>query len=279
MELTGGRPEVIIGLIDGPVAMNQSGLAEENIRQISVRLPGTCDKTNSIACMHGTFVAGILSGDRTTLAPAICPDCTLLARPIFTEASTWDGEMPGASPEELAAAIIDCIKSGARILNVSVALTQPLTKSDRLLEEALDYAATHNVVVVAAAGNQGIIGSSIITRHRSVIPVVACDLEGKPVNHSNIGHSIGLRGLTAPGDAIVSLGTEAGKTLTLGGTSVAAPFVTGAIALLWSIFPAASVTEVKFAVTQAWVSRRTTVVPPLLDAWAAYHVMVNACDA
>ncbi len=90
-----------------------------------------------------------------------------------------------------------------------------------------------------------------------------------------MGSSIGRRGLGAPGSDITSLGTN-GKSLTSGGTSVAAPFVTGAIALLWSEFPSASAVAVKLAVTQGYAPRRTTVVPPLLDAWAAYQVMTKA---
>jgi hypothetical protein len=54
---------------------------------------------------------------------------------------------------------------------------------------------------------------------------------------------------------------------------VAVPFVTGTIALLWSAFPAATAADVKLAVTQAQISRQKTVVPPLLDAEAAYHVL------
>ena len=50
--------------------------------------------------------------------------------------------------------------------------------------------------MVAAAGNQGTLGSSAITRHPWVIPVVACDLRGRPMNESNLGSSIGRRGLT-----------------------------------------------------------------------------------
>ena len=106
------------------------------------------------------------------------------------------------------------------------------------------------VIVVAAAGNQGTLGSSAITRHPWVIPVVACDLRGRPTNESNLGSSIGRRGLGAPGDGITSLGAE-GQPVTFGGTSVAVPFVTGAIALLWSEFPAASAAQIKLAVTQA----------------------------
>ena len=78
----------------------------------------------------------------------------------------------------------------------------------------------------------------------------------------------------APGDGISSLGAE-GKPLTLGGTSVAAPFVTGTIALLWSEVPGAPATEVRLAIAQSYSTRRATVVPPLLDAWAAYQMMTK----
>jgi subtilisin family serine protease len=182
--------------------------------------------------------------------------------------------MPSATPEALAAAILDCIQGGARLLNISAALAQPSSKSERALEEALNHAARRGVIVVAAAGNQGMLGSTAITRHPWVIPVVAYDLHGRPMGHANLGSSIGRQGLGAPGDQVTSLGAE-GKPLTLGGTSVAAPFVTGAIALLWSEFPNASAAEVKLAVTQAHARRRITVVPPLLDAWAAYQILAK----
>ncbi len=131
------------------------------------------------------------------------------------------------------------------------------------------------MIVVAAAGNQGTLGSSVITRHPWVIPVVACGLRGRPMNESNLGSSIGRRGLSAPGDGITSLGSE-GQSLTLGGTSVAVPFVTGAIALLWSEFPAATAAQVKLAITQATTPRRASVVPPLLDAAATYQILLTA---
>ena len=41
-----------------------------------------------------------------------------------------------------------------------------------------------------------------------LIPVAACDLQGRPLNESNLGSSIGRRGLMAPGVAITSLGTK-----------------------------------------------------------------------
>jgi subtilisin family serine protease len=125
---------------------------------------------------------------------------------------------------------------------------------------------------VAAAGNQGTLGSSVITRHPWVISIVAYDLQGRPMVKSNLGSSIGRRGLAAPGEGITSLGSD-GKSLTLGGTSAATPFVTGAIALIWSEFPSATAADIKFAVNQGYSARRISVVPPLLDASAAYQML------
>src|SRR4029077_6057539 len=185
-----------------------------------------------------------------------------------------NGEMPSAMPEELAQAILDCLDAGARVLNVSAALAQPSIKSERALEEALGQAARSGVIVIAAAGNQGTLGSTAITRHPWVIPVVAYDLQGKPMARSNLGSSIGRRGLGAPGDGITSLGAEP-KPLPLSGTSAAAPFVTGAVALLLSEFPNASAADIRLAVTQPYSGRRTTVVPPLLDAWMSYQSLLT----
>jgi subtilisin family serine protease len=164
------------------------------------------------------------------------------------------------------------------VLNLSAAFDQPSTMDERLLVEALDHAARRGVIVVAAAGNQGTLGSSALTRHPWVIPIVGCDLHGRPMGQSNLGSSAGRRGLMAPGEGVTSLGAE-GKPLALGGTSVAAPFVTGTIALLWSEFPDAGAVEVKSAVTGVgYARRRTSVVPPLLDAWAAYEAMAKVCS-
>jgi subtilisin family serine protease len=196
-------------------------------------------------------------------------------RPIFKEGAPGNGALPSATPAELARAIVKCIEAGARVLNLSAAFVQPSSRGERELEEALDYATQFGVIVVAAAGNQGALGSSAITRHPWVIPVAACDLRGRPVGQTNLGSSVGRRGLLAPGEGVVSLGAE-GDPRTLGGTSVAAPFVTGTVALLWSIFPKASAAEVKHAVTTgAYGRRRTTIVPPLLGAWASYQTLAT----
>jgi subtilisin family serine protease len=274
MKRSQGRPEIAVALIDGPVVLDHPDLASSTIREIPGKLKATCIRTDTVACTHGTFVAGMLSARRGSAAPAICPGCTLLLRPIFAETVNGNGQMPSATPEELAEAIIESVEAGARVINLSSALVQPSPKGESRLEEALNQAAHCGVITVAAAGNQGMVGSSAITRHPWVIPVAACDAQGKPLSESNLGSSIGRRGLSAPGQSITSLGTN-GKPQTFGGTSAAAPFVTGAIALLWSEFPGATATQIKMAVTEAGTPRRGTIAPPLLDAWSAYQLMTS----
>ena len=269
MERSVGRGRVVISLIDGPVAIGHPDLGGQSIREVPGTLGSVCARASSTACLHGTFVAGILVAKRGSSAPAICPGCTLLVRPIFAETSSTNGGMPGATPEDLASAIIDSVNSGGRVLNLSAALVQPSSRSERQLEEALNHAARQGAIVVAAAGNQGTVGGSAITGHPAVIPVAACDLQGRPLSESNLGRSIGRQGLSAPGVNIVSLSAD-GKEHVFSGTSAAAPFVTGAIALLWSEFPNARAEEIRMAVTRLGRPRKT-IVPPLLDAWAAYR--------
>jgi subtilisin family serine protease len=118
------------------------------------------------------------------------------------------------------------------------------------------------------------VGSSVITRHPWVIPVAGCDLQGRPQSLSNLGSSIGRRGLLAPADGITSIGADGGP-ISFGGTSVAAPLITGAFALLWSEFPVAATAELLLAVRGARRPSRVGIVPPLLDAWSAHQLMLR----
>ncbi len=271
MQRTCGIPEVVIGLIDGPVATAHPELNPENLRTIPEG--ASCNDTDDAACRHGTFIAGILKAKRSSRAPALCPGCTLLIRPVFFEQpARGTDEVPGATPVELASAIFECIQEGARVLNLSVALEEPSPEGDRKLKDALDFAAQKAVLVVAAAGNQGIISGSALTRHPWVLPVAACDLRGRPAAYSNIANSIRRNGLRGPGEKITSLGSN-GQSAKFCGTSTAVPFVTGAIALLWSVLPRSTARDIKTALTDT--SRRSpcSFAPPLLNAWEAYHSM------
>ena len=193
MALTSGRPDIVVGLLDGPVSLATPELACENICGLGISHQRI--EVGGRACLHGTFVASILSARRGSLAPAICPSCTLLVRPIFTETMDESDQSPSATPEQLAAAIIECVAAGAQVLNLSIATARSSTRDERSIHDALDLAARHGVIVVAAAGNEGTLGSSAITRHPWVIPVVGYGIDGRPMTLSNLGSSVGKRGL------------------------------------------------------------------------------------
>jgi subtilisin family serine protease len=270
MGQTRGRAEVVVGLVDGPVALDHPDLATGNLRTLA-GIPGACRDQASASCRHGTFVAGILAARRGARAPAIAPNCTLLVCPVFSETGPVE-EPPSATPGELAEAIVCCVDAGARILNLSAALTGGSIGAERELEGALGYCMRRGVLVVAAGGNQGTLGGSSITRHPWVIPVVAYTSAGWPLAQSNLGRSIGSRGLGAPGQGVVSL-APTGEPAVSAGTSIAAPFVSGAAALLWSAFPGVAAVEVRGALLSSPSRRPRTVVPPLLDAVAAYELL------
>src|SRR5215213_7059163 len=85
MAISTGVPEVVIGLIDGPIDFKHSAFQGSNIGTVKDSQYAACRSANSIACMHGTFIAGMLCAKRSSSAPAICPDCKLLLYPIFSE--------------------------------------------------------------------------------------------------------------------------------------------------------------------------------------------------
>jgi subtilisin family serine protease len=48
----------------------------------------------------------------------------------------------------VAAAIDECIAAGARVLNLSAAMSSPSTRDEQELRDALDYAARRGVLMV-----------------------------------------------------------------------------------------------------------------------------------
>jgi subtilisin family serine protease len=186
MDLSSGRSEIVVGMVDGPVAIAHPDLARSSIRELRGKAGAKCAQTSSPACVHGTFVAGILCARRGSAAPAICPDCTLLVNPVFAESAAGNAQQPCATPAELASAILECIEAGARVLNLSLAVTRSSLRGEGDLELALDHAARRGVVVVAAAGNPADVD----------LLISAIDPQPQP----RISTVIGIQGPVAPSD-------------------------------------------------------------------------------
>jgi subtilisin family serine protease len=285
MSISSGSPDISIGLIDGPIDFSHPAFHGSKIRTVKDSQFSECKNADSIACAHGTFTAGILCAKRGQSAPAICPSCEIILNPIFRQDPTNGNNsnkiskdviinLPSATPEELSNAIIETIDAGAKIINLSLGLSAPSLTSYVNLQEAYDYALQRRVIIVVAAGNQGNIGNISLINHEWLIPVAACDANGKLDPMSNFGPSIGKRGLMAPGVNIRST-YPVGQYTHMGGTSFSAPFVTGAIALLWSIFTKATAERIIYSVISAASNqrRRPSIIPPLLNAEEAFKLM------
>jgi subtilisin family serine protease len=282
MNISSGNPDIKIGLIDGPLDYTHTAFQGSRIRAVKESQLAACKSASSIACRHCTFVAGILCAKRGFSAPAICPGCTMLLRPIFMDETrrtnnkgvNKDIIFPSTAPEELSEAIIEVVDGGARIINLSLGLSTSSLMTYPTLQEAYDYARRHEAIILAASGNHGNIGGISLLNNQWIIPVAACNENGLLDPISNFGQSIGIRGLMAPGINITST-SSGGGYIQMSGTSFAVPFVTGALALLWSIFPKARTAEVIRALRPAVSSYgpRKSIIPPLVDIEAAYHAL------
>ena len=266
MSHSSGNPNIVIGIIDGPVDLTHPAFSDSKVRTVNRTLYSLCKNANSIACRHGTFVTGILGSKRGTLAPGICPSCEFIIYPIFNELMC-SHKPPIATIQELSHAIKKTVDAGAHIINLSIGLSSSSLETYKEINDAYSYALQKGVIIVIAAGNLGNIGHSSLLNNRWIIPVAACDHIGMPFQWSNFGLSIGKHGLTAPGYNVTSTYPE-GKYSLMSGTSVAAPFVSGTIALLLSLFPHATSEEVIYSLLSSSTKRRS-IIPPLIQAESA----------
>lgn len=275
MKETEGRPEIGIGLIDGPVDGSHPAFGRARIRTVNSSAGHACRVTGSEACHHGTLVAGVLSADRASPAPGICPGCSVLVRTIFCEAPSI-ASCPEVTAEELAAAVAEVVRAGARIVNMSLGLTTSALRDHAALRRAFDNASRRGVLLVAASGNGGMIGPVPLFDHPAVVPVAACDARGRRHPSATVGRLVGRRGLLAPGVDVVSTAPGGGYAR-ISGTSVAAPFVAGTAALLWSLFPRATAGRVRAALLRPGI-RRAGIVPPMLDAAESRAALASSFD-
>ncbi|MBC7294356.1 MAG: S8 family serine peptidase, partial [Thermoleophilia bacterium] len=132
----------------------------------------------------------------------------------------------------LAQAIYWAVDHGADVINISFGGASYTV----LEQEAVNYALSHRVVVVASAGNSGSDGVCYPAALPGVIAVGATDQANARPDFSATG--VGLD-LVAPGTEIGSypLDSSTGSWRLWSGTSFSAPIVSGTAALLLSLKP------------------------------------------
>jgi hypothetical protein len=121
---------------------------------------------------------------------------------------------------------------GADVINLSLG-TNGTFGGPTDLQLAIDYAWRRGALIVAAAGNSGSASLDFPARLPNVVSVAALDPNGRRASYSNYGSGLDI---SAPGTDIWTL-TSNNLVHSLSGTSLAAPFVTAAAALLLSVEP------------------------------------------
>ncbi|MCA9909431.1 MAG: S8 family serine peptidase, partial [Anaerolineae bacterium] len=123
----------------------------------------------------------------------------------------------------VAQAIVLAVDHGAQVINLSLGSPNPST----ILEQAVSYASAHGVIVVAAAGNTGQAGVYFPAAYDNVIAVGAVDESLVRSSFSSYGPEIVA---LAPGQNVLTTQID-GEYRTVNGTSFAAAYVSGAVAL------------------------------------------------
>ncbi|AHH15777.1 type VII secretion-associated serine protease mycosin-like protein [Nocardia nova SH22a] len=244
---------------------------------------------------HGTFVAGIIAASQVPGQgfAGVAPDARILS--IRQSSSLFQvkgrslqkapDEMPDAygSTTTLAWAVRHAVDMHATVINMSLTACKAVSEpfEDRALGAAVQYAAEHDVVVVAAAGNtdkecKNAKNPVFDPLDPTADPWSKIDYNVSPARYDDYVLSVGSvdsngqaskftvpgpwLGVAAPGENLISLdphfndaqskGTATAKVDAQGraepitGTSFASPYVAGLAALVRSRFPELSAPEV-----------------------------------
>jgi hypothetical protein len=226
--ITNGSPSVAIAMLDGPIDFGHACFLGAHIREISF---GEVDRAaTSGASSHGTAVAGLLFGARGEEMRGIAPGCSGISIPIW---SGGDRPVEPCTQEALGGAIRAAVDLGADIINISGGELVD-SAPHPLLEEAVAYCQEHNVLMVAAVGNDGCCCPHLPAAIPSVLAVGAMDADGRPLPFSNWAPVYRDSGLLAPGTALIAPRSGGGYSR-VNGTSYATAVVSGAAALLLSL--------------------------------------------
>ncbi|MEV7398740.1 S8 family serine peptidase [Aeromicrobium sp. NPDC092404] len=219
---------VVVAVIDTGVRALHGDLRKHVVAGRDFVAPGTLPSDEN---GHGTHVAGIITAvvNNNLGVASLAPGSRVMPLRVL------DRNGVGSSAD-VAKAIVWAVDHGAKVINLSLSST----RSDAAGRAAVAYAISKNVVVVAAAGNDGcgLLGSPTTypAAYDGVLGVGAITSSGAVASFSNCGSWVDV---TAPGSAIVStmtavpapgLGCTA-NYCTLSGTSMAAPYAAAAAAL------------------------------------------------
>ena len=190
---------------------------------------------------HGTHVAGIAaaSSNNSTGIAGVSWGARIMPLKVLNSAGT-------GGIDDLAEAIRYAADNGAQIINMS--LGGGCGSGWSGVEDAVNYALSKGVLLVAASGNNGISSISCPAALNGVMAVGATTSDDQRASYSNYGSELDV---VAPGgtfgSSIYSTYWGGGYT-SMYGTSMATPHVAGLAALIWSFIPSYSSNQVRSAI-------------------------------
>lgn len=251
-DLIRGSPSIVVAVIDTGVDATHPDLA-------GAVLPGATFSTPNANCFpapsqddnsHGTHVAGIIGAGGNDAIGIAGVAFGVRILPVKVLDCTGTGSL-----SDIARGIVWATDNGAKIINIS--LGSP--GDGQTLHDAVRYATSRNVLVVAAAGNcgqsspvcSGINQPDYPAAYPEVVAVGATTTEDVIASFSTQGSEIAV---AAPGVRILSTtpryttyqSARGAPTnyAAFSGTSQASPFAVGVAALVWSAEPTLTAQQV-----------------------------------
>ena len=246
------------GAVDADIAILDTGIdlthPDLNVYHEKTFVPGTSSADDDSG--HGTHVAGIAAAkDNSIGVVGIAPGARLWSIKVLN--STGAGSISDII------AGIDYVTAHSNEIDV-VNLSFGCECNSPALDAAISNAVRGGIVFVVAAGNDHKDASSFSPARNPIVIAVSamtdsdgkCGGEGSSTKYgnddtfasfSNFGEPVDI---VAPGVGILSTYSE-GKYAQLSGTSMAAPHVTGGIALYESLHPGATPAQVSSAVVDS----------------------------
>ncbi|MDX6516689.1 MAG: thermitase, partial [Gaiellaceae bacterium] len=248
-DLARGAPSVVVAVLDSGVDPTQADLQGAFVPGWNT-LAGSSDTGDTDG--HGTMAAGVAvaRSNNTIGIASYCWSCALMPVKVI--------DAGAGSVASVSAGITWATDHGARVISMSLGFTG----SSSTLLSAVRYAHSHNVVVVAAAGNYGNSSAVYPAAYPEVLGVAGSDATDHLYSWSSFGSWVKL---SAPG---CNYATGRGNWYgTFCGTSSAAPVVAGLAGLAASYAPSATNTEIEQALESSAVSIGPSVAYGRVDAY------------
>lgn len=248
---TKGSPKVRIAVVDDGIEASHPMFKGRIVDAYNVF---TQDNRLSIGSGHGTHTAGLAAGSADNIskgAAGVAPNCMLMPIQVFD-----NGKCPLSA---WVAGVMYAIHHEADVVNMSIAPSfdglnaLPPEQQDeiaryqfknveKLWARVSSIAAKKNCILVFAAGNDDILSSvPPENRNLSSIVVTAVDQNLYPTDFTNYGP---CSDISAPGKDILSSYPN-GQLKSFDGTSMAAPIVSGTIALMKSLKKDITITQAR----------------------------------